>query len=1199
MIKHLRNQFLAIVLAVLGLGLGAPATIAAPLTLSSVPLFLSTSVDPNVFFQVDDSGSMDWEVLTRKHWQACAYDTNWPGWTGNGDCNWFIDNGLWAGFANGNTVWYYYVYANTDDAYHATLAHSHCTSGTSKLYSCDPNINNTPYQFDWRILSSSLNVTYFDPSVLYTPWAGPCRTSGTACANANFTTARSNPREGEAGYTLTRDLTGTVYEVWVDDKGYTGPFPRRGTNTNVTNVPNGEVDLWDSHIKYTVNAADVTVETFNYAPDATGLHPTSNTITISGTQTDAYGRTAAQIRQNVANWYSYARRRAFVAKGAVAAVMSNNPGFRYGINTINNQLNFVEVPAAGVTNYTAHNKNLLANLFSLNWPPFGTPLRDGLDRVGRYYDNTDGRVDPIINSCQKNFSVLFTDGFWNGGNPGVGNTDGDGHTNTLADVARRYYLNDLSPLPNELIPDLFDPATYQHMVTFTVAFGVAGNLIDTDADGWPNPPLAENSDWGNPLPSSNSPEKIDDMWHAAYNSRGTFVAAQSPAAVVDSLQAALQNIANRTASAASVALSTGSISASTKVYQARFDSATWAGQLLAYPINPDGSIGSVAWDAGSLIPASRTIITNNGTNGVAFQWANLSVAQQATLNTDITGTTDALGANRLSYLRGSSSNEESGGGPFRNRPAGTLGDIINSAPIYVATPAFRYSDTLESAPYSTFQSTYASRTPMVYAGANDGMLHGFAGDTGIEKLAYVPSKVYNNLSRLTSPNYSHTYYVDGTPTVGDAFISGSWKTVLVGGLNAGGQGIYALNVTDPSSFSEANANSLALWEFTDQDDTDLGNTFSRPNIVRMANSKWAAVFGNGYNNTAADGNASTTGDAALYIVNLETGAIIKKISTKVGTSEDPLSLGRPNALATVTPIDSNGDAVVDTIYAGDLFGNVWKFDVSSSNPNTWRISFGSTANPEPLFTACASATVPCPASDIQPITSRMDVGRGPQGNNIMVYFGTGKYVESGDTSDLSSQTFYGILDNGNQVASRSNLLQQTIMFEAFYATQDGSTPPYKLRVTSDTTMTTQSGWYLDLISPVAGNEGERVVSDPILNSGRIIFTTLIPDTTACSFGGQSWLMELDALSGKRLDITPFDLTGDRDFTNDDLVDIGGGNFVPVSGKQDDEILSTPGILNNGDDGELKYISGSAGNISTTVESTDGPSLGRQSWQQLK
>lgn len=1210
MIKPKRNYFLTTIFSILSLGLGVSGTVVSgEVELGDVPLYTLGATKSNLIMAVDDSGSMDFEVLFPTNDGAMWWHTGDGRFTGRD-----ADDNLVAGVINFNET------GGADATWQKTVyLFPNGTGIGNRTYGDDTNAHMAvpPLpQYAWA-RSPEYNKAYFDPAVVYKPWTNY---GGQTFGQIDETLAPSDPDRGNYTFNLTQNIrsnaggfTFRLYDSMVVPKGTVysdGTWQIASVDIEITATTDWGIEYFPATFYLPVSTPLPAgfgyiglVTTNGQAPDGTALN--GYEIKPGNFSGSAEYDTAIH---NFANWFSYYRKRHLAIRAGIGQSFADIRNLRVGSFTINNRNNVTMWDLAN----TADRDTFYGTFYGYGGSG-GTPNRQAMRHIGQQFMRTNLGA-PITASCQQNFGTLFTDGYatlWNGA--GVGNVDDDAPyggvapytdtvSNTIADISMRYYANNLRPdltagevpIPpacSDASPDpKLDCNADPHMVTFGIVLGRKGEIFEVDAaataDPYANPPA-----WPTAF-NTRGPSAIDDLWHATLNGRGAMLNAKTPAAISAAFKSVLDNIEGRLSSAAAVALNTGSISADTRIYQARFNSATWAGELLAFPINSDGSIGAELWNAGDLIPleASRNIITYDGSNGTPFQWGNLSATQKAALNTDITGTTDTLGADRLAYLRGADSSEISNGGPFRNRSASVLGDIVNSAPIYVASPAFRYSDSLESAPYSSFQSTNATRTPMVYTGANDGMLHGFDATTGVEKLAYVPNMIYDNLSRLTSPQYSHTYYVDGTPTIGDAFFSGGWKTVLVGGLNAGGQGIYALDITNPDSFGGSNV----LWEFTD---SDLGYTFSRPNIVRMANGVWAAVFGNGYNNTEADGNASSTGDAVLFIVNLQTGAIIKKISTKTGTSDDPLGLSRPNAFATVTPIDSNGDAIVDAIYAGDLFGNVWKFDVSNSNPASWQSAFGA-ATPTPLFTACASATVPCPAADIQPITSRMDVGRGPQGSGIMVYFGTGKYVGSDDISDSSTQTFYGILDRNTPITDRSSLLQQKIIFEGSIATQGGTTPPFDVRATTDNSMTTESGWYLDLIPPSTVAEGERVVSDPILNAGRIIFTTLIPDTAACSFGGQGWLMELDALSGSRLAYTPFDLTDDGKFTNDDLIELPDGTIVAVSGKKDDQILSTPGILNDGKR-EFKYISGSAGNVNVTVESTSGPRPGRQSWQQLK
>ncbi len=452
------------------------------------------------------------------------------------------------------------------------------------------------------------------------------------------------------------------------------------------------------------------------------------------------------------------------------------------------------------------------------------------------------------------------------------------------------------------------------------------------------------------------------------------------------------------------------------------------------------------------------------------------------------------------------------------------------------------------------------------------MLHGFDADTGVERLAHIPNAVVANLKGLTDPAYAHRYFVDGSPKAADAYFGGAWHTVLVETLAGGGRAVFALDVTDPT----AHAGSKVLWEYTD---TDLGYPLGDASIVRMANGEWAAVFGNGY--------LSDNHRAVLYVVNIETGALLKKIDTGVGGPSDQ------NGLATPTLVDTNGDRIADAAYAGDLKGNMWKFDLTAATPASWDVAYKTGATNRPLFITEA------PDGTAQPITAKPAVGRHPAGG-VMVLFGTGKYMEPSDRIVPGSpqvQTFYGIHDEGSRVTGgRSALKQQKVVVVV-------SEFGFDLRLTTNYAPgPADHGWFMDL--PTAG---ERQVSRPVLRDGRIIFTTLIPNTDTCSYGGTSWLMELDAITGSRLKETPFDLNGDGLFNAGDWV-TGTGDFdgdgtpetikIPVSGKKSKEgIIKTPAIIGAGEK-EYKYASGTTGNVEITVEPGSG-GAGRQSWRQLQ
>ncbi|PIX82274.1 MAG: hypothetical protein COZ33_11535 [Nitrospirae bacterium CG_4_10_14_3_um_filter_70_108] len=319
---------------------------------------------------------------------------------------------------------------------------------------------------------------------------------------------------------------------------------------------------------------------------------------------------------------------------------------------------------------------------------------------------------------------------------------------------------------------------------------------------------------------------------------------------------------------------------------------------------------------------------------------------------------------------------------------------------------------------------------------------------------------------------------------------------------------------------------------------------------------------------------------------------------------DPTGLGRANGLATPAVADLDGDGIADLAYAGDLFGNLWKFDLSGANSAAWDVAYHSGGVPVPLFRARGAD------GGVQPITERPQVGgHGPgQIGGVMVYFGTGKYFEVGDNvaAGQTTQTFYGLWDKNDGAVptfTRGDLVQQAILHELAVGGHD-------VRVTSQVTVdwATRYGWYLDLYNTEGGNMdnlGERQVSDPLLLHGRIVFTTLIPSADPCAFGGSGWLMELDAYGGGRLGSPPFDLDDDGEFTDHDKVtttDENGNNALQtVSGKKSTVgIISTPGVMSDpATNTEYKYTSGSTGLLERTTENPGVLLDGRQSWRQLQ
>lgn len=661
-------------------------------------------------------------------------------------------------------------------------------------------------------------------------------------------------------------------------------------------------------------------------------------------------------------------------------------------------------------------------------------------------------------------------------------------------------------------------------------------------------------------------------------------------AMVDSLEEAFARItADVSGSASAIAANSTRLDAGTLIYQARFNTSDWSGQLLALEVDPDdGSVDTndPAWDAADRIPApaNRDIFTLNPSaapEGVRFQWTNLNATQQTALDTNLQGNDDGRGQDRLAFLRGDRSLEIDNGGRFRNRGA-VLGDIVNSDPFLAADGNFGYNilpNARGGDTYRAFLEDKRERREMLYVGVNDGMLHGFDAETGDEILAYVPNEVYSNLSDLTSPNYKHRYYVDGSPVAADVHLdldgdgSDEWGTVLAGGTGAGGRAVFALDVTTPDSFGRDDV----MWEFTHN---ELGFTIGQPQIVPMNDGSWSVIFGNGYN--------SDSGTARLFIVPLDDPANPTIIDTEVGGTGDAA-----NGLGPVTPVDIDNDLITDFIYAGDMQGNLWKFDVSGNN---WQSAFSSGGSPAPLYHAQHDDGDP-DTPDAQPITAAPEIGPHPDPTvDLMVYFGTGKFFEVGDNvvpDNPQLQTFYGLEDSGEQISGRGELQQQTIEFEGTISGND-------FRVTSDNTPAdADKGWFMDLESPVNGLEGEQVVAKAIRREDRVIFVTNIPSPDPCDFGGDSWIMEVDGITGGRLPSAVFDVNDDGSIDESDIVELGDGTQAHAGGRKFNDLVTSPAILDTAGDTEFKYLSGSSGSVERVEESGSSGNLGRQSWRQLR
>lgn len=903
-------------------------------------------------------------------------------------------------------------------------------------------------------------------------------------------------------------------------------------------------------------------------------------------------RTVLEEKQNFANWFQYYRRRHQAMRGGLAAAVQGINGIKTGMFWINNRRTVGSAQMKDVGVGTELGTFLDEHYTRVN--AGGTPLRSALNHARNQFKSTTG---PITSECQKNYTLLFTDGFNTQNttsevqsvlNDGIGNQDGsagapyqDSYSTTLGDIAYDAYTTNLrgdlptgavrvNPLCADASPDAWlDCNTNLHMNTYTVGLGLRGNIFGVthhaveDAHGANTEPV-----W--PDASISGLPQVDDLYHAAVNGHGEMYSATSPDSLKESLRSAINDIVASIGSGSGVTFNSSSLRAQdgTSIYTTLFNSSDWSGDLEARLLDPsNGDVLDIVWSnsAGnasgaaallderdiSVADQERVIYTQGASDGVTFEWANLTDAQKNDLRTNPPGEAaspdDTLAQDRLAYLRGDRSKE---GGAFRARGS-RMADVIHSAPVYVGEPSSAWPDDglfgVDGNRYSDFSDKddanggAAGRTPVVYVGANGGMLHGFNGlnsgtDAGKEVMAYVPNLVYSSvagegLHYLTDPNYAHQYYVDLTPVAQDVYTKGNsadvsrdWRTVLVGGLRAGGKGLFALDVTNPDDFTDSatNAANIVMWEFTESDDANLGFLTTAPLISLMNNGKWAVIFGNGYE--------STNGRAALMILYIEEGldgwAATDKvvIDTGVGTSLDK------NGLSGVTAVDLNGDQIPDRIYGGDIKGNMWAFDVSNTNAANWGSAYNSGTTPKPLFSAKDSN------GTAQPITAAPSLAlNSAQANkgfspNALVTFGTGQYLVDGDQANVDVQSYYTIWDSGTE----QELVRTDLAARTFTETDE-----VKSLTGTDVNWDNDEGWYVDFIVTGESAEGERVTQKPELlfdsEVGPIaLFSSLVPDVSECSGGGASYLYALPLLTGLNPSKPILDLNDDGFIDENDV-----------------------------------------------------------------
>lgn len=1108
----------------------------AQVAVSQEPLVIAKPLPPNILFIMDDSGSMAWQHMpgTSATWSSTSGSSGLPGGPHN-------DIRLRA--ANINTQWYdpnktYGTWKNWDG---------------SSWPQYTPSTQNVRYDPSGRITTSTHNFRQTDwPSI---------PSSNDAAATQSSTTASGG------GHSLTFRFQG-FYRLTGTNSGNANHYQRFDFRWNNSQ--------WQGRT-------------------CTGTS-TSGCLTYSGTSRLPWGRTVAEEVQNYANWFAFYRLRANMAKAAASHVFADlSEDFRVGYNTIWNLQDYRIPVGTDNGSFSGANKQGWFDSLFATRASNGTPLRQALDRAGQYFSETgaSGPWGPEATadqfSCRQNFTILTTDGYWNSNqaDTAAARADNDGlagaqitgpngmsftyapsrpytdnsantakRSNTLADVAMYYWKNDLrSDLTNNVPTSNANPAFWQHMVTFGVSIGEQGTLnpgsdlpdLISGSTAWPNPNTSENA------------TRIDDLWHAAVNSRGEFIVASDADAFTDALQSALGTIADRLGSGASLAANSTALDeeSSNVTFQAQYWSGSWRGDLSAYPVQANGALAaSPSWRASAALPTwnARKIHFNDGNPNPAighktFTWSNLPSGLRTVLQSqDI-----------VDYLRGDQSKEESPTnlGTLRARTT-LLGDIINSQPVYVGAPnpgLHRGQAPFDGAgTYAAFATAQANRTPVIYVGGNDGMLHGFNADTGVETYAFIPNTVITaELASLADPAYEHRYFVDGELTVADVY-DGAWRTVLIGTLGRSAtKAVYALDITDPH-------NVKLLWEKTSADIPALGQVLGKPMVVKLANNNWRVLIGNGMN--------STTGTAELILIDVIPDAAHKVNVTTVSTSAAP-----NNGLSAIVPWDSTGNGFTDMAYGGDRFGNVWRFS-----------NLGGTPAATLLFEARG------PGNQAQAITAAPMVGINLRTNERWIFFGTGQYLNSTDISDTAVQTWYGLIDTGSAIASRTELAARSIFAQG----DVNGFPARSISAANSGDMYQKRGWYIDLVYRGSA-EGERMVTPNQYRGGALIGTTRIPDgSDPCNPSGRGYVMAIDPFTGARLPQTFFDLTLDGSFDTSDML-IVDGQRIPVSGVGFGAGPNNPIFIGNTmhvslDDGSRRSFN--------TPPWLDGNTAMRRSWREL-
>lgn len=863
-----------------------------------------------------------------------------------------------------------------------------------------------------------------------------------------------------------------------------------------------------------------------------------------------------------------------VARNVSTALVTSNRSLRIGLSTFNpptnnnsgnggyiaRSISDLAVVSGSVTQAQADtNYNALINAINGLSAVANTPLAETYYEITRYlrgmapyYNSTPTTyTSPIQYRCQKNYGVVITDGLptfdrtfptndplggtrlpnWDGVNNDGNNLNGDneGDTLYLDDIAKFAFDIDMRSTGTDAAGKSWDAADFpkQNMNTYTVGF-TATNQMLSDA--------------------------------AAYG-QGLYYQANDAAGLNTALSSALSNITSKAGSGGAGAVSGTALNSSSSFFQTSYDPKDWRGTIKAFGFTSTGNVNTAAtlWTTDTTIVPSATAPTyqswNTLTNAaITLAYTNFSPAQQTSLSQSLP--TGIVGNDLVEWSKGTNKTG------LKVRSV-LLGDIINS-PLALASPTDQTaSDLVGDSTYTAYLATKsANMSASLVVNANDGFLNVINAANGARRYAYMPSSVLPSLRYIADPTYingiSHKFLVDGQVGVFDAQLNSAWKTVALGGVGAGGKTFYAVQLFDASAGNVFKA----LWEIsapttasTANVFNDLGYAYARPEVARLSDGRWAAFISNGY--------GSNSGVAALYVVDIRDGSLIKKIVID--------STETTNGLSSVK-LKVNSQNVVQAAYGGDLKGRMWKFDLSGTTTDTWGVAFSG----KPLFTTPGGATQPITA---QPLLADNSLG------GKEVFFGTGKFNETADKTNKDLQGFYAVWDaDGGFGQITVSSLQAQAVTGVFTGGAGGQ---FITTTQNETTYPAEKGWYLPLVYNNALT-GERVINQASLVLGRIVFTTASVDTTdPCSSFGTGKLVELDAFSGKMLNYAVLDTNGDGVVDSNDSISSG----VIFTGG----IPTLNAIANGGTD---KYVTDSS-SATTRLKEKGGGGGRRIMWRQIQ